>query len=284
MNKVVIFTDSTSDLSEVNRKKYGIEQFSLYVTFDQDTYKDGIEMTSAKLFNEVEKRKKLPKSSCPTFEDIYTAFKKYIDEGYDIFYTGIGAGFSGTYSIVLQVVEELGKDRIYALDSKNLSSGVGYLAIKASLLRDEGKSAKEIYDALLIEREKLRCQFVIDSLEYLHKGGRCSGMTRVVGTILKIKPNIKVVDGSMVVARKFRGIKQGVIGQIEDVKADFESGKIDKSLIFVTHCFAEEQAQVIINALLEIGFKRENIIEEYAGCVISTHCGRGTIGTIYKLK
>ena len=165
MNKVVIFTDSTSDLSLENRKKYGIEQFSLYVNFDEDQYRDGIDITPTKLFEEVKLRKKLPKSSCPTFADIYTAFKKFIDDGYDIFYTGIGSGFSGTLGLVLQVASEFPENRIYALDSKNLSSGVGYLAIEASKLRDEGKSAKEIYDILEVDREKLRCQFVIDSLD-----------------------------------------------------------------------------------------------------------------------
>ena len=284
MNKVVIFTDSTCDLGIENRKKYKIEQFSLYVNFDEDVYHDGIDIEPHKLFAEVEKRKKLPKSSCPTFADVYQAFEKWINEGYDIFYTGIGSGFSGTLSLVNQVAQEFPQDRIFALDSENLSSGVGYLVVKAALLRDEGKSAKEIYDILKIERKKLKCQFVIDSLEYLHKGGRCSGMTRLIGSVLKIKPNIKVVANGMIVARKFRGMKQGIEGQVNDVKEGIEKGIIDTSLIFCTHCLADDIAPTMIDMLVDAGFKRENIIEERAGCVVSTHCGAGTIGVIYKEK
>lgn len=282
MNKVVIFSDSTCDLSNEICQKYDIKVVRLYVTFEQDVYKDGSDITPSLLFDEVKKRKMLPKSSCPTFKDVYDAFKPYIDEGYDIFYTGIGAGFSGTFNIFNQVKEELGEDRIYVMDSKNLSSGIGYLILEACKLRDEGKSAKEIYDILIIDREKIRTQFVIDTLEYLHKGGRCSGMARVVGTILRIKPNIKVVDGQMVVARKFRGMKQGVKGQLEDVMNGIYN--IDKDLIFVTHCFTSDEAQEMIEELINLGFKKENILEQTAGCVISTHCGKGTIGIIYKEK
>ena len=208
-------------------------------------------------------------------------FKSYLDEGYEVFYTGIGSKLSSTYANAVLAKEDLDTDKVQVSDSGNLSSGVGLLVLKAAKLAKEGKNAKEIkaeIDALV---PNVRSKFVVESLEYLHKGGRCSGVARFIGTLARLKPVIAVTDGKLDVLAKTIGKRKGLKVMLDDIIANKDN--IHKDCVMVTHTYADEDAAYIKETLnTEIS---DAVVEETtAGCVISSHCGKGTIGILYILK
>ena len=281
MNKVVIFTDSTCDLMPDTIKEKDIKVIPLYVNFKDESFKDGVDMTSVDLYKKVEETKIMPKTSAATVADFINAFTPYINEGYDIFYTGISSKMSVNMQNVLTAASELPENRVYVSDSLNLSSDIGLLVLRACKLRDEGKSAKEIKDEIDILAPRVKGGFVIKSMDYLYKGGRCSALSKIFGTILKIKPFIRVKNGSMYVHKKPRGKFYSAIDvMIEEAIEDLPN--MDTDYIMVTHSLADEYSPYIIEKLKE----KTNIpiMETFAGCVISSHCGKGTIGILYILK
>ena len=281
MGKVIVIADSTCDLSEKLIEENNIKIIPLYVSFDADMYKDGVEITSEKLYELVKLNKKLPKTAACSVGDFITFFKQYLDEGYEVFYTGIGSKLSSTYANAVLAKEDLDTDKVQVSDSGNLSSGVGLLVLKAAKLAKEGKNAKEIkaeIDALV---PNVRSKFVVESLEYLHKGGRCSGVARFIGTLARLKPVIAVTDGKLDVLAKTIGKRKGLKVMLDDIIANKDN--IHKDCVMVTHTYADEDAAYIKETLnTEIS---DAVVEETtAGCVISSHCGKGTIGILDILK
>ena len=281
MNKVVIFSDSTCDLMPETIKEVDIKIVPLYVNFKDESFKDGVDMTSVKLYEKVEATKIMPKTSAATVKDFIDAFTPYIEEGCDIFYTGISSKMSVNMQNVLTAATEFPENRVFVSDSMNFSSDIGLLVLRACKLRDAGKSAKEIKEEIDILAPKVKGGFVIKSMDYLYKGGRCSALSKIFGTILKIKPFIRVKNGSMYVHKKPRGKFHSAIDvMIEEAIADLPN--MDTDYIMVTHSLGDEYAKYIIDKLKE---KTDiPIMETYAGCVISSHCGKGTIGILYILK
>lgn len=282
MRKVIISVDSTCDLSPDTIRYYGMNVVPLYITFGDEMLKDGVDIQSQELYQRVDQSKQLPKSAAPSPADYIEKFQPLLEKDFDIVHISIGSGFSTSYQNACLAVNDLPEGRVYIVDGHNLSVGTGLLALKAAKLRGEGFAAKEIFEVINGMRDKVRAQFVIDTLEYLHKGGRCSGMAKVLGTLIKIKPNIKVVNNSMQVARKARGMKQGLKLMIGDVESD--RVYMDLDYVVIAHSFAQKEALKIYEAFLEMGIKRETILITEPGCVVSTHCGPGTVGVMYLLK
>lgn len=285
MNKVKIITDSTSDLGVELAKKYDIEVIPLYVNFGEESYKDGVNITTEELYKLVEQKGELPKTSAIDIVTISETFKKWLDLGYDIVFSGISKQMSRTYENALMAVDELGaKDRIFVVDSMNLSTGIGLTILKACDLRDQGLSAKEIAEKMEEITKMVKAQFGIETMDYLYKGGRCSGVAKVFGTLLKIKPIIFVRDGKMTVGMKPLGkMKVALDKMINMFLEDYKNGKVDKDKVFITHSIAFE-SEKYIRERLEAEVKDMEIISTVAGCVISSHCGRGTIGILYITK
>ena len=281
MNKVVIFTDSTCDLMPETIKEFDIHVIPLYVNFKDESFKDGIDMSSKLLYEKVETSGIMPKTSAATVKDFIDAFTPFINDGYDIFYTGISSKMSVNMQNVLTAATEFDENRVFVSDSLNLSSDIGLLVLKACKLRDEGKSAKEIKDIIDELAYHVKGGFVIKSMDYLYKGGRCSALSKIFGTILKIKPFIRVKNGSMYVHKKPRGKFHSAIDvMIEEAIEDLPNMNTD--YIMVTHSLGDEYAKYIIEKLKE--HTDIPIMETFAGCVISSHCGQGTIGILYILK
>lgn len=282
MNKIAIVTDSTSDLTLEYIENNNIIVLPLYVNFEDESYKDGKEITVPELYKKVEDSKIMPKTSAAPVGEFMELFDKLLSEGYDILYTGISSKLSSTFQNArIAAGDELDK-RIFIIDSANLSTGIGLLILKMVKYRSEGLSAKEI--ALKIEKHVplVRSQFAIEKMEYLYKGGRCSTLTALVGTILSIKPIIVVRDGKMTVGRKPMGkMKRALDAMLEMIDKDKEN--IDLDCIMLTHSQAYKSAEYL-KAELEKRFNKEIIMQTDAGCVISSHCGAGTIGILYLLK
>lgn len=234
------------------------------------------------MYDLVDKHKILPKTSAASPGEFHKLFEQYLNEGYQIIYLGIGSKFSATYQSAMNAKQMLDSDDIFLIDSGNLSSGIGLLLLKAAKFRDAGMTASEIVIKLQQLVPKVRSQFVIDTLDYLYKGGRVSAMSALMGGMLRIKPIIKVRDGEMVVGKKARGsIRKGIDFLIQEFQDLWET--IDDEFVMITHSLAHPSCEYIQNQLLE-DYPIQNLYETNAGCVISSHCGKGTIGILYLLK
>lgn len=279
MNKVLITTDSTADLSPEILESRNIKMVPLYVRFNDESYKDSIDITTLELYKKVEDYGFLPKTQAASPGDFEIFFKKYLDEGYKIVHISIGSKISATHKSALLAIDLLETKDVYVIDSANLSSGIGLLVLKASDLKDQGLSAEEINEEILKLVPKVSSQFAIKTLDYLHKGGRASGLSAFVGSVLRIKPIIQVNDGKLDVYKKSVGKMSKALDVMIDDLVNL-NGEIDDNYVFITHSLAPDSFEYIKNRL-EKEVKVKHILEGHAGCVISSHCGEGTIGILY---
>ncbi len=286
MAKVKLITDSTCDLSPALLKAHDIDVVPLIVTLGDNSYYDGVTLSTKQMYDKVEKHDVHPKTAAASPGAFMERFEKYLKQGYSIFYTGIGSKFSGTYQsaqTARNMVEvEGGRNNIFILDSHNLSSGSGLLMLKAAKYRDQGHDAETVHRKVRSHVPKVRSQFVIDTLEYLHRGGRIGGLKHMMGSMLRLKPIIKVRDGAMHVGKKARGnIKKGIDLMIDEALKHTDD--IDSDCLMITHSLSPDMASYI-HQRIEDEFSIKTIHETEAGCVISSHCGKGTIGILYILK
>lgn len=279
MNKVLITTDSTADLSPEILETRNIKMVPLYVRFNDESYKDSIDITTLELYKKVEDYGFLPKTQAASPGDFEIFFKKYLDEGYKIVHISIGSKLSATYKSALLAIDLLETKDVYVIDSANLSSGIALLVLKASDLKDQGLSAEEINEEILKLVPKVSSQFAIKTLDYLHKGGRASGLSAFVGSVLRIKPIIQVNDGKLDVYKKSVGKMSKALDVMIDDLVNL-NGEIDDNYVFITHSLAPDSFEYIKNRL-EKEIEVKHILEGHAGCVISSHCGEGTIGILY---
>ncbi|WP_025724866.1 DegV family protein [Acholeplasma granularum] len=279
MNKVLITTDSTSDLSKEILDARNIKSIPLYVRFGDDSYQDGVNITTSELYDKVEELGFLPQTQAVSPGDFEAFFKKYLDEGYEIVHVSIGSKISATHQAATIAIELLETNKVHLIDSLNLSSGIGLLVLKASDYAISGMDAKSIHEKIIELVPKVSSQFAIKTLDYLHKGGRASGLAALIGSMLRIKPIIKVTNGKLDVYKKTVGkMSKALDVMIEDLLALKDN--IDNSYVFITHSLADDSFEYI-KSQLEGKINVENILEGHAGCVISSHCGKGTIGILY---
>ena len=274
-----LICDSSIDLTEDIIKEEEIEIMHFPVSLGDTTYEDGVTITNDKLFDLIKETGQLPHTSAFGPKSYDEVIKKYIDSYPDVIFIGLGSGFSSSLNSARLGTEKY--PNVHILDSQNLSSGTGLLVLKICKMRREGKMASEVIEEIEKLVPRVRSQFIIDTLTYLHKGGRCSGVSKIFGTLLNIKPIIKVVDNAMVVAKKPIGYSRGVRALIDEAIANKDN--IDLDCITITHVKAHETALQIIAELSKY-FDKSILLETNAGTTIATHCGPGTIGILYILK
>lgn len=279
MANVKIFADSTSDLPAEWIPRYDIGIIPLYVVFGGETFQDGVDITPVDIYRRVEAAGSLPKTTAPSPKDFMDAFGPHIERGQDIVYISLSSQLSSTYQNALIAAAEFPEGRIHVVDSQTLCSGIGLLVMKAVKAAAEGRTAGEIAALVSAIRLRVETQFVIDTLEYLYKGGRCSGMQNFIGSLLQIRPVLKLVDGNIIPAYKVRGRKEKAVQQMLD-NALADRDNMDNDLIIVAHTLAEEEALRLAAILREQTGAREVAVSE-AGCVISSHCGPGTVAIMY---
>ncbi|QOT10584.1 DegV family protein [Paenibacillus sp. JNUCC32] len=280
--KIRIFADSTCDLPPSWIDEYNIGIVPLYVVFGEQSLRDGVDITPEQLYAKVDQIGSLPKTAAPSPSDFIAAFSPSIEQGEDILFLSISSELSSTYQNALIAAGELPEGRVTVFDSRNLSSGIGLLVMKAVHAANEGSSIPQIVELLSRTVNEVECEFVVDTLDYLYKGGRCSGMQNIIGSLLKIRPVIKVVDGGMIPAYKVRGKKEKALDQmIQNALAQLD--KMDNDLIVVVHTMAEEEARFLQKELQEKTGARQVSIST-AGCVICSHCGPQTVGLMYTKK
>lgn len=282
MNKIKIMTDSTNDLDAVTIKKNDVLVIPLYVNFGTESYRDGVDITTPELYKKVQECGELPKTAAVTIDTFIETFKEYRSQGYDIIFSGISKQMSRTYENAVLAAKEVDEEHIFIIDSMNLSTGIGLLILKACKYRDAGMAAGEIAAQLEKDTRRVLSQFAIERMDYLYKGGRCSGMAKLVGTLLKIKPIIAVRDGKMHVQKKPHGkMKVALDMMIEQLRSDLP--RLDKDVVLITHSLAFEYCDYIKEQISQF-LENVPILCTVAGCVISSHCGQGTIGILYMVN
>lgn len=274
---VKITTDSTADLGELFAE-HNISKIPLFVNIGEDSYLDGINISPIEIFSIYEEKKILPKTAARSPED----FKEFFDSELKGTDGIVHISISSKLSLMHQSASEAARhyDNVYAVDSFSLSSGVGLLVLFAQEKAREGLSAREIYQECIEIAPYIQASFVVDSMEFLHKGGRCSGVQRLAATLLKIKPTLHLIDGKIEVGSKFSGKMEKNIAQyVDDTLRKHNTP--DLTRIFITHTHASQNIiDIVINKIKEIAdFK--DIIVTTAGATITSHCGKGTIGILY---
>lgn len=280
--KVKITSDSTCDLSPELIKKYDIDILPLYVSMGEETKKDGLEVVPEDIYEHVDKTGKLPKTSAPNLTDLIELFDKWHKEGYSIVHFSISSDFSSSYHSATIAAEEVGD--VCVVDSRNLSTGQGLLVLHAADLAAEGKTAEEIKAECDKLAPKVEASFVVDSIDYLRKGGRCSAIAALGANLLKLKPCIEVIDGKMTPSKKYRGKIEKVI---LDYVRDRLNGREDilKNRIFITHTkYSPETVNQVRDLINELSPGFNEILETTAGCTITSHCGPYTLGILFIRK
>jgi DegV family protein with EDD domain len=274
-----IFADSCSDLSPELIQKFNIHVIPLGVIVGEETYSDGVDITPAQLFEQVKTTGKLPSTSAPSTGAFIKAFEQ-CDSG---IYISISSKLSASNQNAQIAVKNLpGKD-IRVVDSLNLSTGIGLLVLTAAELRDQGKSLDEIEKTLQGKILKVNTSFVIDTLDYLYMGGRCTSMEHLMGSLLKIRPIIEVkLDGSLGVKEKVSGSrKKALDSMLNEFKRKLPN--VDLNRVFLTHAVSDVDAVYLKDELLKLAPIKEICITN-AGATISSHCGPNCIGILFMSK
>lgn len=277
-NMIKITSDSTCDLNRLTEER-GIGIMPLNVILDTKVYRDGVDISPADIFAFVEKTKMLPKTSAPAIEDFHDFFSRELETSDELIHFSISAKASVSHSCAAAAAKEFG-GRVRVIDSQALSTGQGLLVMKAADMRDEGRSAAEIEEAVNALRPRVNTSFVPDRLDYLYKGGRCSRMEMYGANILKIHPLIDMKEGQLGVKKKYRGkMTMCIRSYIEDLRKEYPS--YDKTRCFVTHSCADAVLVSLAKDMVASLFDFDEVIETVAGSVITGHCGRNTLGVLF---
>ncbi|MBW4083845.1 DegV family protein [Paenibacillus sp. S150] len=279
MSIVKIFSDSTSDLPQGWKDTYDIGIVPLYVVFEDATYKDGVDITPEEVYRRVAANGALPKTAAPSPADFMAAFEPVISSGGDIVYISLSSSLSSTYQNALLAAGEFPEGRVQVVDSETLCGGIALLVMKAARAAAKGQSAPQIASMLKECRSRVETEFVVDTLDYLYMGGRCSGMQNFIGSLLKIRPVLRLIDGAIVPVGRIRGKKEKAVEQMLQ-HALAHAGEMDKELLIVAHTLAEEDAKYLEKVLREQTEVSEIAVIR-AGCVIGSHCGPATVGLMY---
>lgn len=280
--KIKIMADSTCDLSAEMKEKFEVETIPLHIVYDGESFDDGVNIQPSDVIQRYRDSKQLPKTAAVSTYEYAEHFKKYVDDGYDIIHINIGSSISSSHQNCVAAAAELG--HVYPIDSQNLSTGTGLLACKAhDLVENTDMTAEEIAEELKKIVSKVRTSFVIDNLEFLRAGGRCSTLTMLGANLLNIKPCIEVnnADGaSMTVGRKYRGKFAKVITDYTREKLSQYTNFDEQRISIVSVDVAPEIVDSVYQIVKDYG-KFKEIYLTNASCTITSHCGSGTLGVIF---
>lgn len=278
MASIHITSDSTCDLSAEQIARHNIGIMPLYVRLGDETMRDGVNITAQDIFRYVDETGQLPKTAAPSVADYIDFFKEQQKEpDTAVIHFSISAKFSSSYQNACIAADEL--ENVTVIDSMNLSTGHGLAVLEACRLAEQGASVEEIIKHEEEVIPKIRASFILDRLDYLHKGGRCSGVAALGANLLKLKPCIEVVDGEMRVGKKYRGTLDKVLPLYT---ADRLAGKqIRKDLIFITHTGCDKKIVDSVRAKVNELYSFDEVVETIAGCTVTSHCGQNTLGVLF---
>lgn len=280
MPNIQLVADSTCDLTQELKDTFHIVTIPLCIVLEDESYYDGEQITPDQIYQWSDANRQTPKTAAPSYERALETLKPFMEAGDDIIYIGISEQMSTTCNVIRLIGDDLHYDRLHVIDSMNLSTGIGLQLLYAAELISEGKAATEIVQKLEHRRGKARASFVVETLTYLARGGRCKAVTALLANTLKLKPQIIVEHGSMSVSKKFRGKQSSVILKyVREMEADLLSS--DPTCVFITHSGCDEGIIGEVYSYLDSLDYFANIYVTRAGGVISSHCGPGTLGVLF---
>lgn len=281
MAKIKITCDSTADLAPDMYDELDIDRVPLYIILDEETYRDSIDIEPDDIFAFVEKTGRLPKTAAGSIQDYTEVFSKYAEDYDAIIHFNIGEQFSSSYQNARIAAQNF--DNVFVVNSDNLSTGTGHQILDAKQWAAEGMSAEEIVNRITESVAKYETSFVIDTLDYLRKGGRCTPLQAIGANLLNIKPTIEVIDGKMDVGKKYRGKMNKVLQKyVTDRLKDRDDILTDR--IFITHSGCSEETIELVKEKVREYQNFEEIIVTRASCTITCHCGPNTLGILFRTK
>lgn len=283
MGRIRLVADSTCDLSKELIEKYDVTIIPLCIVMGEKSYYDGMETTPEEIYAWADANKTTPKTAAATMEMTADILAPFMEAGDDIIFLGISGEMSTTCNVVRLVGEDQDYSRLFIIDSRNLSTGIGLQVMKAGNMIREGKTAEEIAEAVSGCRDKVRASFVVDTLTYLARGGRCTAVTALLANTLKLHPEIVVKDGKMGVNKKYRGsLDSALMKYVKELEEELLQA--EDSCVFITHSGCSQEVIDKIYAYLSgLNYFKEIYVTR-AGGVISSHCGPGTLGVLFYAK
>ena len=276
-----LIADSTCDLSPELRKRYGVDILPLNTNLGSRAYTDGVDITPEELYAWSDETKETPKTAVFSLEQAKDKFRPYLAQGDELICFSISESMSASGQVMRLAANELhAGDRIHVIDSQNLSTGIGLLVLMAADLIQKGLPAAEVVRQTEAARPFVRSSFIVDTMTYLHRGGRCSGAVALTGNLLRIHPRIVVENGAMHADKKYRGRLNHVLMEYaEDLKPSLEHAR--KNRVFVTHSGCDQEIEDSIVQFLADMHHFGEIHVTRAGSVISSHCGPNTLGILF---
>ena len=263
--------------------QYDISILPLNIVLGEHSFQDGEEISPDEIYRWADAHATTPKTAAPNLERAVELLRPFAAQGRPVVCFGISGEMSSSCQVMRLAAHTLECSCIYVIDSQNLSTGIGLQVLKAAELAQAGKSAEEIVRVIEAGRPRVRASFVVDTLTYLHRGGRCGAVTALVGNALRLKPKIEVLNGRMSVARKYRGSRaQVVLAYVRDLREQLLQAECGH--VFITHSGIEEEVLASVRAYLESLRRFRHIHITRAGGVVSSHCGKGTLGVLYYLE
>lgn len=273
-----ITCESSADLNQDMYKKLKVGVIPFRITLGDKEYKDGLEVQPIDLFKHFEETKQLPKTSALNQIDYEEFFEEQLKDADGLIHFCISSQISSTYNNAVNASKKF--KNVHVIDSMSLSSGIGLQVMYACSLRDKETPIEEAVALINSRRDSVQISFVVDRLNYLHKGGRCSALSLLGANLLSIKPCIQVKSGKMIVGKKYMGKMQKVLDKyILDTLEQFSNP--DKSMCFITYSSASPEMLEIAHNTLEKTNIFKKVVETTAGATVSTHCGPNTLGIIY---
>lgn len=283
-NNVKIISDSTCDLSPELIEKYKIDILPLHILLGENEYEDGKNITPDQIYAWSDEHRTTPKTSAPSLEAAIELFRPYVEAKRKMVCFSISASMSTSGNVMRLAAEELkASDLITVVDSANLSTGIGLLVIEAAIMAENHCTAGEIVTAMEALKPKVRASFVVDTLTYLYRGGRCNAVAAMAGSVFKLHPKIVVENGAMNADKKYRGkISAVIMNYVRDMEADLKNAQPDR--VFITHSGCDHKVIAAVRSYLESLRVFHEILETQAGGVVSSHCGPGTLGVLFIAK
>ena len=277
--EIIISSDSTCDLGDALIQKYDIKIMPLTVILGSQSYKDGEKIVPEDIFRYVEETDELPKTAAPSVEDYEAFFSQFVDAGKTVIHFNISSKASGSNGFAVIAQKKFG-DKVHVIDTHALSTGQGLLVLKGCDLREAGKSAEEIVQTIMLLRDKVNTSFVPDTLRYLFKGGRCSALSYYGAKVLSIHPLISMKDGQLYPKKKYMGNMQRCLrNYVKDLFEEYK--KYDKTRCFITHSGSDPELVAAVKEQVEGLFAFDEILETVAGSIITSHCGKNTLGVLF---
>lgn len=285
---VILSADSTCDLGDELKARYQVHYYPFHVILEGKDYQDNVDIHVQDIFDAYYARRALPRTAAINVEEYVEYFKPWVDKGYDVIHLNLGGAISSAHKNCVLAAEELNAGnggKVYPIDSFSLSTGISLQIIEAGDRIASGMPASRIAEEIKALRGKCHASFVLDTLDFMRAGGRCSTVAAVGANLLNLKPSIEVdnTDGSMHVAKKYRGSLRKVLPQyVKDKLAEYPNLKQDH--IFITYSSIDPELAALVRKTIRETADFKEIHETNASCTISCHCGPGTLGILFETK